>query len=410
MIVYEAKLKGTLTQYRLLDEAIRTGQFIRNKALRYWMDNQKVKRSDLLKLCTELRRQFSLCRKLSAQACQSSIDRAWAAISRCQKNCRLQVSGKKSYPKFKKNSRSIEYKSDGWKLSDNKRQITFRDGFMTGEFQLIGTRDLHFYQKEQIKRVRVIRRTDGYYCQFCIDYNRVENHVWTGRTVGIYKGIECFYTDSDGNTVEFPDSLSKTYKAFKRAQRKLHRKVGFSRNRDNAKRKLGRTHLKLSRRRRDWACKTAQALVKSADLIVYEDTKANFSTSEPKLTKSIYEKEWREFICWVEYFAKIHGILVVAISSESKKRESSKQQAKSEKEQNNNIRDINENQNRLCRDRQAAKIILAEGLSLLGEKRQEIVKLLNTVGRTEIKACGDRTTNIIEEIQDVKLDRRTRKS
>ena len=197
MIVYEAKLKGIPTQYRLLDEAIRTGQFIRNTALHYWMNNQKVKRSDLLKLCTELRRKFSWCRKLSAQACQSSVDRAWAAISRFQQNCHLQVFGKKSYLRFKKNSRSIEYKSDGWKLSDDRRQITFRDGFMTGEFQLIGTRDLHFYQKEQIKRVRVIRRSDGYYCQFCIDRKRVEQHFWTGKIVGISRGTECLYTDSD---------------------------------------------------------------------------------------------------------------------------------------------------------------------------------------------------------------------
>ncbi|HEY9612583.1 hypothetical protein [Allocoleopsis sp.] len=35
-------------------------------------------------------------------------------------------------------------------------------------------RDLHFYQKEQIKRVRVVRRADGYYVQFSIDQERKE--------------------------------------------------------------------------------------------------------------------------------------------------------------------------------------------------------------------------------------------
>ncbi|WP_338022946.1 hypothetical protein [Argonema galeatum] len=40
MLVYEAKLKGTETQYRIINEMLRTGLFVRNKALRYWMDNR----------------------------------------------------------------------------------------------------------------------------------------------------------------------------------------------------------------------------------------------------------------------------------------------------------------------------------------------------------------------------------
>ncbi len=52
MLVYEFKLKGNKHQYQAIDETIRTGQFIRNKALRYWMDaprEQKVNRFALNK-------------------------------------------------------------------------------------------------------------------------------------------------------------------------------------------------------------------------------------------------------------------------------------------------------------------------------------------------------------------------
>jgi transposase len=62
----------------------------------------------------------------------------------------------------------------GWKLSEDRRTITFSDGFEAGSFKLWGTRDLHFYQLKQIKRVRVVRRADGYYAQFCLDVERVE--------------------------------------------------------------------------------------------------------------------------------------------------------------------------------------------------------------------------------------------
>ena len=118
--------------------------------------------------------------------------------------------------------------SDGWKLSDNRRRITFKDGFQAGEFQLLGTRDLHFYQKEQIKRVRIVRRTTGYYCQFVIDCDRVEMHCWSGKIIGIAKGTKCFFSDSEGNTVENLQSLAKTYKAFRRTQGRLSRKNKYS--------------------------------------------------------------------------------------------------------------------------------------------------------------------------------------
>jgi hypothetical protein len=51
MIVLEFKLKGKPQQYRVIDEMIRTAQFVRNKALRYWIDNQGVKLVELYKQC-----------------------------------------------------------------------------------------------------------------------------------------------------------------------------------------------------------------------------------------------------------------------------------------------------------------------------------------------------------------------
>jgi len=40
MIVFEFKIKAKQAQYAAIDEAIRTAQFVQNKCLRYWMDNQ----------------------------------------------------------------------------------------------------------------------------------------------------------------------------------------------------------------------------------------------------------------------------------------------------------------------------------------------------------------------------------
>lgn len=42
-------------------------------------------------------------------------------------------------------------------------------------------------------------------------------------------------------------------------------------------------------------------------------------------------------------------------------------------------------------------MILFKGLAILGENREEIVKLLSTVGRTGIHAWGDWTSGILEQ-------------
>jgi putative transposase len=42
MLVFEFKAYGTKQQFDAVDEAIRTVQFIRNKAWRFWMENEKV--------------------------------------------------------------------------------------------------------------------------------------------------------------------------------------------------------------------------------------------------------------------------------------------------------------------------------------------------------------------------------
>ena len=82
MIVREAKLKnGTTEQYSALDEAIQTAQFIRNKAVRFWMDNEKVSKANLYTLCKDLAKEFPFAKRLNSAARQASVERAWAAIS-----------------------------------------------------------------------------------------------------------------------------------------------------------------------------------------------------------------------------------------------------------------------------------------------------------------------------------------
>ena len=223
MITLEFKLKGKAQQYRIIDEMIRTAQFVRNKTLRYWIDNQGVKLVDLYKQCAIMAKEFEWAGNLNSMARQASAERAIFAIQRFFANCKAKKTGKKGYPQFKKHTRSVEYKTSGWLLSTDKKCLTFKDGFAAGKFKLIGSRDLHFYAPAEIKRIRVVRRADGYYAQLCINVERKEESVPTGKVIGIDVGLNYFYTASDGETVSNPRYLRKSEKALKRLQKRVSR-------------------------------------------------------------------------------------------------------------------------------------------------------------------------------------------
>jgi len=76
---------------------------------------------------------------------------------------------------------------------------------------------------------------------------------------------------------------------------------------------MARQHLKVSRQRKDFAVKTAGALVASNDLIAYENLQVRNMVKNHKLAKSISDASWSMFIDWVEYYAKLHKIVTVAV-------------------------------------------------------------------------------------------------
>ena len=88
MFVLEYKIKAKQYQLAAIDEAIRTSQFVRNKALRYWLDNKGVNKYDLNKYCRVIAKEYSFANELNSTARQSSAERAWSAISRFFDNCK----------------------------------------------------------------------------------------------------------------------------------------------------------------------------------------------------------------------------------------------------------------------------------------------------------------------------------
>ncbi|AFZ05859.1 transposase, IS605 OrfB family [Oscillatoria nigro-viridis PCC 7112] len=349
-----------------------------NKTLRHWIDNQGIKLVDLYKQCALMAKEFEWAGKLNSTARQASAERAIFAIQRFFANCQAKKPGKKGFPQFKKHTRAVEYKQSGWALSHDKRCLTFKDGFAAGKFKLIGSRDLHFYAPDEIKRIRVIRRADGYYAQICINVERKEELVPTGKAIGIDVGLNHFYTDSDGETVANPRYLRKSEKALKRLQKRVSQKKKGSKNRKKAINKLGRKHLKVSRQRKDFAVKTALCAVISNDFVAYENLQARNMVKNHKLAKSINDAAWSQFAQWLEYLGKVYGKTMCAVAPQYTSQECSNC--------GNLVKKTLSTRTHICgcgtildRDHNAAKNILTKGL-------KQAKFNLNTVGHIEIHA------------------------
>jgi putative transposase len=315
MLVLEFKVYPKPAQFQAIDEAIRICQFIRNKSIRLWMDGGAKSWVELSRYCAIWAKEFDFANKLGAMARQASAERAWAAISRFYDNVKKGVKGKKAgLPKFQKDCRSVEYKTNSWKLADDRKSITFTDKCGIGRLKMKGTRDLNFYDVNQIKRVKLIKRADGYYAQFCVKADRTEQSESTGRVIGLDVGLKEFYTDSYGNSVPNPKFLRKAEKRIKRAQRLVSRKKKGSANRKKAIKVLGKRHLKVSRQRKDHAVKLARCVITSNDVVVYEDLKISNLLKNHCLAKSISDASWYQFRTWLEYFGRVFGKITIPVN------------------------------------------------------------------------------------------------
>ena len=266
----------------------------------------------------------------------------------------------------------MEYKQTGWQLNSAGKRLTFTDGGGVGQVRLIGSRDLATFPREQIKRVRLLRRADGYYAQFVLQVERRIEHVPTGAALGIDVGITAYLTDSDGAAVANPRFIRQAEARLKRYQRRLSRRsVSYkqgkkprnnhaarqrarqnkypkdpaahaiqspsclphaasnrspqrqSANWGKAKQQVGRAYLTLQRQREDFARKQASALISSHDLIALEDLTVRNLVRNRRSAKAISDVSWSRLGWWVEYYGRLHEIPVVAVPPEYTSQDSS---------------------------------------------------------------------------------------
>jgi putative transposase len=102
-------------------------------------------------------KEFEWAGKLNSMARQASAERAIFAIQRFFANCKAKNTRQRKDTRSSKSTLAPwSTKLQAGSFLATKDILTFTDGFAAGTFKLVGSRDLHFYAPDEIKRVRAI--------------------------------------------------------------------------------------------------------------------------------------------------------------------------------------------------------------------------------------------------------------
>lgn len=132
--------------------------------------------------------------------------------------------------------------------------------------------------------------------------------------IGIDIGLKSFLTDSEGNTVENPRFYRTSQRTLRRKQRQLCRRKKGSKRRRKAARSVAKTHLKISRQRRDHHFKTAKPYAEGYHRIVVEDLQITNMVKNHHLSKSIMDASWSAFLDILSAKAESAGHEVIRVN------------------------------------------------------------------------------------------------
>jgi putative transposase len=157
----------------------------------------------------------------------------------------------------------------------------------------------------------------------------VEQPVPTATTaVGIDVGIARFATVSDGTFLQPLNSFKKHERRLAKYQRRMSRKIKFSKNWHKAKKRVQTIHSHISNARRDYLHKVTYTLSKNHAMVAIEDLQIRNMSKSSKgnaekagknvvaksgLNKSILDQGWFEFRRQLEYKLAWNGGVLVAV-------------------------------------------------------------------------------------------------
>jgi putative transposase len=168
------------------------------------------------------------------------------------------------------------------------------------------------------KTAHLVLRADGHWYALIVceltPQTEHEQNACAHPDIGIDVGLKVFLADSEGNTVANPRYYRTAQKTLRRKQRTMCRRKKGSHRRRKAAKTTAKTHLKISRQRRDFHFKVAKSYADRYHHIVVEDLIVSNMVKNHSLSKSIHDAGWSQFLDILSVKAASAGHAVIRVN------------------------------------------------------------------------------------------------
>ena len=376
---YRYRLYPNEEQKVLIAKHLGSCRFIYNYALAkkvkaYQVDGTNLSRFDIQADLPNMKKSDEYCwlkevNSLSLQASLANLDSAYTKFFREHKG----------FPRFKSKKDSKQ----SFSIPQNTK-VDFENGrIFIPKFKSGIKAILHRTFDGIVKTSTITRTSTGkYFISILVEVDEPDvsmKPICENKAVGIDLGIKTFAVLSDGTEMPNPKHLKQSLDKVKKLQRSLLHKTKGSKNRDKARRKLALAHEQVTNRRNDFLHKVTFYLVSNYDTICLEDLNVNGMVKNHHLAQALGDIAIGTFNTLLEYKAKERGVNILRIG---RFEPSSKMCT---------CGYINHNLTLAMREWTCPECGSIHDRDLLAANniKRFAFRNINTVGTTEIHACGD---------------------
>jgi putative transposase len=376
---YKYRLYPNEEQKVLIAKHFGSCRFIYNYALAkkvkaYQSDKTNLSRFDIQVELPDMKKREEYCwlkevNSLSLQASLANLDSAYTKFFREHKG----------FPRFKSKKDSKQ----SFSIPQNTK-VDFENGrVFVPKFKGGIKVNLHRTFEGIVKTSTISRTATGkYFISILVEVNEPDvpmKPICESKAVGIDLGIKTFAVFSDETEIPNPKHLKQSLDKVKKLQRSLSHKTKGSKNREKARRKLALAHEQVTNRRNDFLHNVTSYLVNNYDTICLEDLNVKGMVKNHRLAQALEDIAIGTFNTLLEYKAKERGVNILRIG---RFEPSSKMCT---------CGYINHNLTLAMRKWTCPECGTTHDRDLLAANniKRFAFRNTNTVGTTEIYACGD---------------------